>query len=141
VTLKADPPARAEAPAFTVFPFVMLIWLSENDEEEIEAPLAAAPAKFTVPKLASFTGVQFDPLQTEGASAIHSADDSAADEAVCGGGENDQPLLTSLMVRVNVDPELVTCAAMVSPPDTGNCVVDKLFEGCGDAAWNISHHA
>ena len=137
VTLKADPPERAEALAFKVFlPFVMLIWLSENADAEMAEPLAAAPVKFTVPKLASFTGVHFDPLQIEGASAIHSADDSAA-EAVCGPGENDQPRLTSLMVSVNVVPDAVTWAEMVSPANTGNCLVDRLLDACG----NISHQA
>ena len=41
-------------------------------KEAIDAPLAEAPVKVTDLKLASFTGTHFL-VQTEGASAIHSA--------------------------------------------------------------------
>ena len=56
--------------------------------------------KFTVPKFAKGS----TPLLEEGASAIHSAEDSVAPETVVGALVQEVDLVTSLMETVNVLP-------------------------------------
>jgi hypothetical protein len=69
----------ADGDALAVFPLVMKICLMDADENErIDEPFAVVPPKFTEPKSASFRRVHFESEQTDGSSAIHSADESVA---------------------------------------------------------------
>ncbi len=67
----------------------------------------------TVPKLASGSTEHLTKHE-EGASATHSADVRAALEDVCC-VEKVAPVVTLLMVSVNVEPLTETSAAMLSP--------------------------
>ena len=116
------PPERVEVAAFTVFlPFNMSIWLSLKSGESMGAPLAVAPVKLTMEKSANFEVTQLPPLQTDGASTIHSADEFAAAAAVDSVIEKaGPPRVRFWMVRVKEEPEPVTLACMVSPAATGS---------------------